>query len=116
MYRLVPIALAPAAVLGFAGRVQQSPGPEPNPASIDSVFAKYDHTATPGCALGVFREGKIIFSRGYGMADLNQGIAIAPNTVFYVASTSKQFTAMSTVLLAEQGRISLDDPVRKYIP
>ncbi len=89
---------------------------DPEPKAIDAVFAKYDHTDTPGCAVGVFRDGQTVFGRGYGMADLNQGVPITTNTVFYIASTSKQFTAMSTALLAEQGTISLDDPVRKWIP
>lgn len=89
---------------------------DPSPATIDSIFAQYDHTNTPGCAIGVYREGRIVYSRGYGMADLNQGVAITPQTVFYVGSTSKQFTAFAITLLAEQGRISLDDPVRKYVP
>jgi len=108
---------APAVVVVLAGSALRSQlGPDPDPRSIDSVFARYDHTSTPGCALGVFRDGRIVYSRGYGMADLNQGIAISPKTVFYIASTSKQFAAMSTALLAELGRISLDDPIRKFVP
>ena len=93
-----------------------SRGADPEPAAVDRIFAQYDHTNTPGCALGVFRDGRVIYSRGYGMADLNQGTPITPATVFYIASTSKQFTAMSIALLAEQGKISLDDPVRKWVP
>ncbi len=89
---------------------------DPDPKAVDAIFAKYDHTNTPGCAVGVFRNGETIFGRGYGMADLNQGVPITMSTVFYIASTSKQFTAMSTALLAEQGKISLDDPVRKWVP
>ena len=89
---------------------------DPETQAVDRIFAQYDHTNTPGCAVGVFRDGKIVYSRGYGMADLNQGTPISPATVFYIASTSKQFTAMSTALLAEQGKISLDDPVRKWVP
>ncbi|MBC7894319.1 MAG: beta-lactamase family protein, partial [Cytophagaceae bacterium] len=85
-------------------------------ARIDSVFAAYQRTAGPGCAVGVYRNGQVAYSRGYGMADLNQGIAITPQTRFYIASTSKQFAAASLTLLAMQGKVSLDDPVRKYIP
>ncbi len=96
--------------------VAQAPAGEASPAAIDSVFRQYDHSSTPGCALGVFRDGRIVYERGYGMADLNQGIAITPHTVFYIASTSKQFTAFATALLVEQGRIALSDPVRKYVP
>src|SRR5438876_6046097 len=107
-------------LLGAAGAVplhaQRDPAADPTSAAIDSVFSRYDHTGTPGCALGVFRDGRMVYQRGYGMADLNQGIAITPRTVFYLASTSKQFTAMSVALLAEQGKVRLDDPVRKYVP
>src|SRR5262249_39949929 len=80
---------------------------DPDPKTIDAVFAQYDHTNTPGCALGVFRDGKIIYARGYGMADLNQGVPITPGTRFYIGSTSKQFTAFSVALAAEQGKLSL---------
>ena len=112
MFRLwhpavLPLALA-ASILATSS--------DPQPQAVDRVFAHYDHTSTPGCALGVFRDGKVIYTRGYGMADLNQGTPITPATVFYIASTSKQFTAMSIALLAEQGKISLDDGVRKWVP
>ena len=89
--------------------------PDPEPKAVDAIFAKYDHTNTPGCAVGVFRNGQTIYGRGYGMAELNQGIPITTSTSFYIASTSKQFTAMSIALLAERGTISLDDPVRKWV-
>src|SRR5215469_8254380 len=83
---------------------------------VDSVFAKWDRADSPGCALGVNRGGQIVYKRGYGMEDLNEDVHITPGTVFHVASMSKQFTAASIVLLAQQGKISLDDDVRKYIP
>ncbi|MGE0438927.1 MAG: serine hydrolase domain-containing protein [Gemmatimonadales bacterium] len=89
---------------------------DPSPAAIDSIFSRYDRTSVPGCALGVFRNDRIVSARGYGMADLNQGVPITPETVFYIASTSKQFTAMSIALLAEEGKLALTDPVRKWIP
>jgi CubicO group peptidase (beta-lactamase class C family) len=95
----VLIALAPALIIGRFARSDA----DPDAKAIDAIFAQYDHTNTPGCALGVFRDGRIIYSRGYGMADLNQGVPITPITPFYVASTSKQFTAFSVALAAEQG-------------
>jgi CubicO group peptidase (beta-lactamase class C family) len=103
----------PSAVLALAPAAAQS---APNPAEVDRIFSRYNRTDAPGCALGVFQNEAIVYRRGYGMADLNQGIAIDPSTVFYVASTSKQFTALSIALLAEQGKIRLDDPVRKWVP
>ena len=70
----------------------------------------------PGCALGVYKDGQIVYKRGYGMANLNDDVPITPATVFHVASMSKQFTAASILLLAQQGKLSLDDDVHKYIP
>src|SRR5271154_394681 len=83
---------------------------------VDKVFEKWDKPDSPGCALGVYRDGKIVYKHGYGTADLNDDVPITPATVFHVASMSKQFTAASIVLLAQQGKLSLDDDVRKYIP
>jgi CubicO group peptidase (beta-lactamase class C family) len=83
---------------------------------IDSVFATYDHTDFPGCALAVYQNGRIVYSRGYGMADLEHAIAISPTSVFDIGSTSKQFTASAIVLLAIDGKLSIDDDVRKYLP
>jgi CubicO group peptidase (beta-lactamase class C family) len=83
---------------------------------VDAVFTKWDRPDSPGCALGVYRGGQIVYKRGYGMEDLNEDVHITPGTVFHVASMSKQFTAASVVLLAQQGKLSLDDDVRKHIP
>src|SRR5215467_5019716 len=83
---------------------------------VDKIFAKWDRGDSPGCALGVYRGGQIVYKRGYGMEDLNEDVHITPATVFHVASMSKQFTAASIVLLAQQGKLSLDDDVRKYVP
>ena len=83
---------------------------------VDGIFTKWSRPDSPGCALGVYRDGQIIYKRGYGMENLNEDVHITPETVFHVASMSKQFTAASIVLLAQQGKVSLDDDVRKYIP
>ncbi|HEY7566688.1 MAG TPA: serine hydrolase domain-containing protein, partial [Gemmatimonadaceae bacterium] len=83
---------------------------------VDSVFAQYDRPDSPGCAVGVFRNGQMAYSHGYGMANIELGVPISPEHVFYVGSVSKQFTAMSIALLVQDGKISLDDDVRKYVP
>jgi CubicO group peptidase (beta-lactamase class C family) len=83
---------------------------------IDSVFSRFNKTGSPGCAVGVIRDGQMVFQRGYGMADLQWGQAITPVTVFDIGSTSKQFTAAALILLQQQGKLSLDDDVRKHIP
>ena len=84
-------------------------------AQVDKIFAKWDSTNSPGCSLAVIKEGQIIYKRGYGMADLDHDVRITPETVFHVASISKQFTAMAILLLAQEGRLALDDDVRKYV-
>ena len=81
---------------------------------VDEVFSEYGDQ-TPGCALGVIRDGEFVYRRGYGMANLEHGVPINPDSVFRVASVSKQFTAMVVLLLVEDGRLSLDDSVRQWI-
>lgn len=88
----------------------------PDRLELDQVFADYDSTRSPGCSMAVYREGEIAYARGYGMANLEYGIANGPNTVFRIASASKQFTAMAIAMLAEQGALSLDDDIHKFFP
>lgn len=83
---------------------------------IDAIFAPWDKAGSPGAALAVFHDGKIIYERGYGRANLEHDIPITPETVFYVGSVSKQFAATAVSLLARQGKLGLDDHVRKYVP
>jgi CubicO group peptidase (beta-lactamase class C family) len=85
-------------------------------AKVDKVFEKWNRTDSPGCAVGVYKDGQTVYEHGYGMANLNDDVPITPETVFHVASISKQFTAASILLLAQQGKLSLDDDVHKYIP
>lgn len=82
---------------------------------IDSVFARFT-ASTPGCALLVRRAGFSVYGRGYGLASLELGVPISTATVFDIGSTSKQFTAASVALLALEGKLSLDDDIRKYVP
>lgn len=86
------------------------------PAPIDAVFKAYNTPTSPGCALGIYQNGKVVYSKGYGMADLNQATPITPATMFDVGSVSKQFTAASVVLLANEGKLALTDDIRKYLP
>ncbi len=83
---------------------------------VDEIFATYDKAGSPGCALGVIRDGAFIYRKGYGTASLELGVPLSAQSVFNMGSISKQFTAASVVLAAEQGFLSLDDNVRKYIP
>jgi len=84
--------------------------------AVDQVFAAYQKAGSPGCSLGVIRDGALVYSKGYGLASLELGVPLSPSSVFYLASVSKQFTAASIVLAAEQGFLSLDDDIHKYVP
>ena len=83
---------------------------------VDALFSRWDRPDSPGCAIGVIRDGRLVYQRGYGMANLDHSIPISGKTVFYIASTSKQFTALSIAWLAALGRLSLTDDIRRYIP
>jgi len=83
---------------------------------VDKVFQKWNRTDSPGCAMSVMKDGSIVYKHAYGMADLDHNVTLTPSSVFHVASMSKQFTAASIVLLAQQGKLSLDDDVHKYVP
>jgi CubicO group peptidase (beta-lactamase class C family) len=83
---------------------------------VDALFAKWNSPDTPGAAVEVLKDGKVLYRHAFGMADIEQGRAITPSTIFHVASVSKQFTALSVLLLAQDGKLSLDDDVHRYIP
>lgn len=82
---------------------------------IDNLFAYWNKTSSPGCAIGIVRNDSLIYAKGYGMANLEYGVPISPATIFHMASISKQFTAYSIVLLASKGKLRLDDDIHKYL-
>ncbi|MBS1603297.1 MAG: serine hydrolase, partial [Bacteroidetes bacterium] len=82
---------------------------------IDSLFSRWDKTSSPGCAIGIVRNDSLIFSKGYGMANLEYGVPLSPKTIFHVASVSKQFTAYAILLLERQRKLHLDDDIHKYL-
>jgi CubicO group peptidase (beta-lactamase class C family) len=84
--------------------------------AVDSLMVAYDRDDSPGAAVLVFRGDEQLFSRGYGRANLEHRAPITPRTTFHVASVSKQFTAFAIAMLAAQGRLSLDDDVRRHLP
>lgn len=104
------------AMLIMASTPDTSAQTKTHEADADALFAQWDKPETPGCAVGVYRDGEIIFAKGYGLAQLEYDIPITPRTVFHVASVSKQFTDFAIAMLADQGKLSLDDDVRKYVP
>src|SRR5467141_3527317 len=89
---------------------------EKSAAAVDEVFSDLTKPGSPGCALAVYRDGKIIYAKGYGLANIEENVAITPQSVFDIGSTSKQFTAASILLLEKQGKLSVNDDVRKFIP
>ena len=93
----------------------QTQAPAAPAPAVDAVFARWTVT-TPGCAVGVGVDGKPVLERAYGMADLERGVPNASDTIFEAGSVSKQFTAAAVLLLARDGKLSIDDPVRKYVP
>lgn len=95
--------------------VFSQPIPDSTIRKIDSLFKTWDNNDSPGCAVGIVRNDSLIYTKGYGMANLEYGIAITPETIFHMASVSKQFTAYSIVLLAKQGKLQLDDDIHKYL-
>jgi len=82
---------------------------------IDKLFVWWNNKTSPGCAVGIVRNDSLIFAKGYGRANLEYEIPIAPETIFHMASVSKQFTAYSIMLLASQGKLHLDNDVHKYL-
>jgi CubicO group peptidase (beta-lactamase class C family) len=98
-----PAGVAPAAPDAIAGQV-------------DGIFKEWDTAATPGAAVAVIEKGRVVFDKGYGIANLEYGVPIGPETIFHVASVSKQFTAMAVVLLEEDGKLSIEDDIHKFLP
>ena len=94
----------------------QSPVPADAAARVDAIFADLARTDSPGCAVGVIRDGQLLYGKGYGQASIEHTAPITTRTVFDIGSVSKHFTAAAIVLLAQQGKLALDDEVRKYVP
>ena len=83
---------------------------------VDRIFAEWNTTGSPGCALAVVKDGRIVYEHGYGMANLELSVAITPQSVFDIGSVSKQITAMAIVLLVQDGKLLLDDDIRQSLP
>lgn len=111
------LALCGLAAVALVRGQQAAVAPVATPAErVDAVFARWDKTTTPGCAVGVGVKGRTVLSRAYGMADLEHDVRNTPETIFEAGSVTKQFTAAAVLLLAREGKLSLDDDARKYLP
>jgi CubicO group peptidase (beta-lactamase class C family) len=83
---------------------------------IDALFAPWNRPGMPGAVVGVIRDGKVVLTKRYGMADIERGVPMSPSAAFVIGSMSKQFTAFAIHLLAQDGKLSLDDDVHMYLP
>lgn len=90
--------------------------PEKTVKAIDDLFRPWTNTTGPGCAIAVVRHDSILYTRGYGLANLEYGVPITAETPFNVASVSKQFTAFAVLTLVQQGKLRLSDEIRRYLP
>ncbi len=109
-------ALVAVWMFSRAATAQKLIAPPDAKARVDKVFAQFNSTSSPGCAVGASIDGDVTLKAAYGMADLEHDVHITPETVFEPGSVTKQFTATAVLLLAQQGKLSLDDAARKYIP
>jgi len=113
---LALLVALPAVEIAVAAPAAVSPPLRSTEQQVDALFAKWNRPDTPGAMVEVIRDGKIVLSKAYGMADLERGVPITAATAFTVGSNSKQFTAFAIYLLAQDGKLSLDDDIRKYVP
>ena len=116
---------APAGFVAFAlalGLMSFPPGAgraeaaQPPTAALDEVFREWDRDDSPGCAAGALRRGAFVFQNAYGMANLDHAVPLTPDSIFRMASVSKQFTVAAVLVAEDQGLLSLEDPLRKHFP
>ncbi|MBT8234235.1 MAG: beta-lactamase family protein [Saprospiraceae bacterium] len=84
--------------------------------AIDNIFSEWNKHDVPGGSFGIVKDGELIYTKGYGIADLEHGVEITPSTLFDIGSIAKYFTAVCILLLEEQGKLSLDDRIQKFLP
>jgi CubicO group peptidase (beta-lactamase class C family) len=106
----------PASFVGVAALLLAAPADaQDRTAEIDRIFG-FATSETPGCAVGVSQHGKVVVNRAYGLADVERRVPLGQRSLFDIGSTQKQFTAAAVILLAEEGRLSLSDDIRKHLP
>ena len=115
----LPLLLLLSLVLLRCGPKQTTP-PGQLPADlsrqVDDILKPWNEPGSPGAAVAILKDGEVVFTKGYGLANLEYNVPITPSSVFHVASESKQFVAFCIVLLAQEGKLSLDDDIRKHLP
>jgi CubicO group peptidase (beta-lactamase class C family) len=113
--RYIRLAAATIACLAVQLAAAAAPRPEPPASRIDSIFALYT-AGMPGCAVGVERSGRTLYAKAFGVADLQSGRALTPQSRIYMASVSKQVTAMAVLLLVQDGKLRLSQSIRDIVP
>src|SRR4051812_9365531 len=118
-----PIALLAGLLTAFPLYAWSAPATRAIPAAahateaqVDALFAKWNKPDVPGAVIEVIRDGRVVLCKSYGMADIERGVRMSPDTVLNVGSVTKQFTAMAIHLLAQDGKLALGDDVHKYLP
>jgi CubicO group peptidase (beta-lactamase class C family) len=101
---------------GAANRVTAQVASSSLAPRVNALFAEWNKAGSPGVAIGVVHQGRLVYAKGFGEADVETGARIGSQTIFHAASLAKQFTAYAIVLLARQGKLSLDDDIRTYLP
>lgn len=101
-------------ILIFPTFIKSQTLPDSVERKVDSLFSRYT-TTTPGAAVAIVKNGEVVFKKGYGMANLEYNIPITPSSIFHIASESKQYVAFCMLLLEQQGKLSLDDDIRKHL-
>lgn len=109
--KLSPIALVPLVASALHAQL-----PANGAARIDSIFATYATTTSPGCIVGVGQSGKQVYAKAYGMANLEYSVPLTPESISESGSVAKQFTAAALALLQLEGKLSIDDDIKKYLP
>src|SRR5215213_6003569 len=118
---MLRIVLNVVSLISFASFVVSAQAPDKAKvvAGAERAFEKAAKTnagPSPGCAVGVSLNGESVFEKAFGLAEMEHNIPNTPQTIFESGSVAKQFTAAAIVLLAQDGKLSIDDPVKKYIP
>ena len=115
MQALCP-AISLAILLAFSSPGRGDEKSDASAPAVDEVFADFATPDSPGCSLAVARDGRLLYAKSYGMANLELDVPLSPSSVFDIGSTSKQFTAASILLLEKQGKLAVSDDIHKYIP
>ena len=114
---LVSIGFTAIAITGQQNVIAElTPSDDESAKKADAFLAQWNKNDMPGCSVGAVRDGRLVYGRAFGMANLDYDVPNTTSTLFNLASASKPFTAMSIALLAQQGKLSLDDDIRKYVP